>query len=222
MLTLVRKQMKARYRRMALKFLLNARCQETIVQSGGISVLVHVLSTERDGRALHLLLQLLHQVIDQSFSQELDLGVQAIVTSMDPNDIEFANLLLLVCPAEFAFSAARKHQFVLQASTNTLSLASSSVLHKYIALQSLRRALPEIAFAFVLEFEGIPLLWSVLMQSETSKLRALAAAILRWLANEDAAFRDHILEFCSKDSAVQNPKTKLRAAAARHEIFAET
>lgn len=58
-LTLVQTETGTRYRRMALRFLLarptqrrSSVCQEAIAQSGGVSLLVNVLSTERDQKNL--------------------------------------------------------------------------------------------------------------------------------------------------------------------------
>lgn len=237
-LTLVQRETRARYRRMALRFLLvrasrrhNSVCQETIVQSeGGISLLVHALSTERDQKASQLLLKLLGEVAAASSSagQVIDSTVQMVVIRMDPDAIEFTNLLLLIRQAqapEFARTApaaTRKQeldQLVLQAAIDTLSLASSSVLHKSIALNWVRQALPEIGFAFVFDFEGIPLLSHILVQSESSSVHALAVDILRWLAHEDVAFRDYILELYSEDTAAQDPAARLRAVSIRKEIL---
>lgn len=237
-LALVEQQKEAAHRCMALQFLLAEplRCTEHqafIVDNGGLSLLVNVLAIERDTEASQLLLELLHQLAaaGTSYEQEIHLTVQGIVDSHDDQrTIEYGNLLLLVNQVQvpaFAPSATdadRKEQIgqlVLQAATNTLYLASSSVLHKSIALNCVRQALPEIGFAFVFDFEGIPLLWDLLMQSADAAVKSLTVDILRLLAHEDDALRDHILEFYSQYTSVQDAETNLRAASIRREIFGE-
>lgn len=234
-LALVQKEKDARYRRMALRFLLAepiqcAQCQDAIVDSGGMVLLVNALAIERDLEALELLLELLRQVAatSPSYEQAINLTVQDIVNSNDASEIEFTNLLLLVhheqAPTFTPSTTAADHkqqlgQFLLQVSTNTLYVANSNLLHKYIALNYVRKALPEIGFAFVFDHEGIPLLWDILMQSESGTLNALAVDVLRWLALEDDAFRDHIIDFYAEYAAVQELETKLKAAAIRCEIL---
>lgn len=236
-LALVQKEKDARYRRMALRFLLAepircAECQDAIVDSGGMALLVNALAIERDEEALELLLELLRQIatVSPSYKQAVNLTVQDIVNSNDASEIEFTNLLLLVHQEQAptftpsTTEADRKQQlgqFLLQASTNTLYVANSSLLHKYIALNCVRKALPEIGFAFVFDHDGIPLLWDLLMQSESGTLNALAVDILRWLAHEDDAFRDHIIDFYTEYAAVQEMETQLKAAAIRCEVLGE-
>lgn len=235
-LALVQKEQDACYRRMALRFLLAepircATCQDVMVDSGGLTLLVNALAVERDYEALELLLELLRQAMamNPSYQQAIDLTVQDIVDRNDASEIEFTNLLLVHQEQVPTFppsttEAERKEQleqFILQASTNTLYLASSSLLHKYIALNCVRKALPEIGLAFVFDHDGIPLLWDVLMHSEAGSLNALAVDILRYLAREDDAFRDHIIDFYTQYAAVQEMETKIKTAALRCEILGE-
>lgn len=81
----------------------------------------------------------------------------------------------------------------------------------------MRKVLPEIGFAFVFDHGGIPLLWDVLMQTEVTEMTDIE--ILRWLARENQAFRDHILDFCSQYAHVQEQETTLKAESIRFQIF---
>lgn len=234
-LALVELKTEASDRCMALRFLLAEpirciECQDCIVDNAGLSRFVNALAVECDAEASQLLLDLLHQVsvTSPSYEQEISLTLQGIVDSDDSQrSIQYGNLLLLanqaLVPAFPASATAADRneqlaQLVLQASTNALYVASSSVMVKYMALKSVRKALPEIGFAFVFNCEGIALLWDILMQND-GRVKTLAVDILRYLAREDDAFRDHILEFYSQYTCVEDADTKFKAAAMRLEIF---
>lgn len=227
-LALVRSEREARYRRLALQFLLvnrSSTCQDAIVESGGISLLVEVLSTECDDATSTLLLELLHSIAATSTShvQEIDLVVQSIVDSNKPSEFDHTNLLRLVyheqTPLGSSETEADRHLFTLQASVRILLFAGSNALHKYIALNCVRRALPEIGLAFVFDYEGIALLWDIVMVDAHEEMTYIAIEILRWLARENEALRDHILEFFAQYAAVQETETKSKAASIHQQIF---
>lgn len=222
-------------RRRALQFLLaepnrSSAGRTFIVESGGIPLLIDALRSERDDETVAQLLELLHNIAASSTShvQEIDLLVQNIVNCSQPDELDFTLLLLLVYherlpPYERSETPAERQnhlqQFTLQACVNLLYLASASRLHKYIALKCVRKALPEIGFAFVFDHDGIPLLWDVLMQTEAPAMTDLAIEILRWLARENQAFGDHILDFCSTYGDAQEPETERKAESIRFQIF---
>lgn len=218
---------------MALQFLLtdrNSIWQDAIVESGGISLLVDALSTERDDEVSRMLLELLHSIAASSTShvQEIDLVVQSIVDSNKPSEFDHTNLLLLVYheqgsfePSEIAGADQQKplKLFILHASVNILLFPGSGPLHKYIALNCLHETLPDIGFVFVFDYSGIPLLWDIVMVNVHEELTYVAIEILRWLARENKALRDHIFDFYTQYSSVEEKETKIKAASIRHQIF---
>lgn len=129
-------------RRKALQFLLtepnrSSAGQAAIVDSGGISLLVDVLRSEREDETLALLLELLHNIAASSSShvQEIDLVVQNIVDCSQSDALDFTLLLLIVYherlpPYESTGTPVDRQkqlsEFALQASVDVLNLASSS------------------------------------------------------------------------------------------------
>lgn len=235
MLSLVQKEREDRHRCLALRFLLvesnrSILSINLIVQSGGVSLLVKALSIERDQPASRMLLQLLRLVkaADPRYEQAINSSIQEIATDKDQCVIEYANLLLLVHQQQMDISGLSptttddKKQFsnfMLQESMDTLMSASSSLIHKFIALKCVQRALPEIAFAFVFDHDGIRLLLDILMQRESTVLDTIAVHILQLLARQDDAFRGHVLKYYSRYIAAQRLSAEIKAESIRKAIF---